>query len=712
MFCLYFVANKPLVYHLRDKAVMSCTTILRSCCCGLRNSLRYIQLGSYVPEKVVVYRSLILYNGLLTFFADGLFGEELLKHPSGFKLLNERVRKRSFELVDKIVNRKCDKKVVEVFDDLSNEICSAADLAECVRNMHSVEEFSAAAQESMKDFTELVENLNTRSDLYKALKDSVEAESSSLTDVDKRTALLFLDDFEQAGVSLAETEKREYVRLSKEIFMVGSQFTHGADLPVMVPPFYSKIYRVKRQLYSPDALAVNRTTRQWSYATYYSYNEEQEKRLRYLITCRHLLAKLTGYQSYAHRAQQTSLLGSYENAHDFLIEVIRSCRPSAEQELAVLADVLAQVESKRENLYESDLTYLCMLYRENAFGQLQHLSRYFSFSNLLRGFELITKRLYNVSFSVLTPTIGEVWPGNVIKIDVFQDSQFLGTIYIDIEERQTKTAGDCHFTVRCSKQLDDGSYQTPIVVLSLSLTKGLESIDNIFLSPHKAENFFHEMGHAMHSMLARTQYQHVAGTRCSTDMAEIPSNLMEYFFNNIDVLQEIAKDNYGRSISVEDAATLITSRFAFTSLEMLQQAVYSLFDLEAHGGSAESIMNGRVSTADLYASIWLLVFPNVKKDINSAWHHRFTHLVPYGAKYYSYLVARAAASLIWNTKFRDCPFSRKNGVSWAKVLSKGGSLPSADLLNSALGYWPTVQNLAAALKEEADQTCQRSAISV
>ncbi|MCP9258477.1 Mitochondrial intermediate peptidase [Dirofilaria immitis] len=226
------------------------------------------------------------------------------------------------------------------------------------------------------------------------------------------------------------------------------------------------------------------------------------------------------------------------------------------------------------------------------------------------------------------------------------------------------------------------------------------------------------MGHAMHSMLARTQYQHVAvqnplGTRCSTDMAEVPSNLMEYFFNNIDVLREIAKDSHGRPISVEDAASLITSRFAFTSLEMLQQAVYSLFDLEAHGGNAEGIMNGRISTADLYASIWSVVFPNVKKESNSAWHHRFTHLVPYGAKYYSYLVARAAASLIWNTRFRDCPFSRENGLAWGKVsvigVIKGGSLASADLLNSALGYWPTVQNLAAALKEEADQTCQRSA---
>ncbi|VDK56864.1 unnamed protein product [Anisakis simplex] len=678
--------------------------ILRSCSCNhvlkLARCLQHTPLYSDSPQK------------------KGLFGVELLKDPNGFKQMNKMVRRRSMELVKKIVNRQEERKTVELFDDLSNEICCSADLTECVRSLHSNKEFVDAAESSMRDFTELVESLNTNTELYSALKNSLETEKDKLTEVDRRTLQLFLADFEQSGIDLPDKKREEFVALSSEIFDAGSKFCMGAERPVKVSIMERKQYGVDRYLpnpyrylVNPLAISMTRRTRQWAHNTYFRHNDEQnvicflfqEESLVRLITCRHRLARLTGFETYAHRAQQFSLLGNYDNAHDFLTNIIKSCRPAAERELAVLLDVLVQCECdlKTEHVGEWDLQYLCTIYRRKAYGDTHLLSK------------LVDSRF---RFSAETKFIlfQSIWN----EVHDSNDA-LMGCIYLDIEQRQSKGVGDCHFTVRCSKQLSDGNYQTPIVVLSLSMTSDeSKSLDEIHLTSHQAENFFHEMGHAMHSMLGRTQYQHVAGkftslrTRCPTDMAEIPSNLMEYFFNDLGVLREIAKDENGNAMSMDDAASLITSRFAFSSLDLLQQAVYSLFDLELHGHNVDGIIKGRYTTTDLFASIWSTVFPNVERNPLSAWHHRFTHLVPYGAKYYSYLVARAAASLIWNSRFRDEPFSKENGRLWAKVQSYGGALPSADLLHIALGYWPTSKNLADAIRNEANDTCQLSAINI
>jgi intermediate peptidase len=70
-------------------------------------------------------------------------------------------------------------------------------------------------------------------------------------------------------------------------------------------------------------------------------------------------------------------------------------------------------------------------------------------------------------------------------------------------------------------QLDNGEFQTPIVVLSLAIASSppaggdlgspWDVIKDVQMSPQQADNFFHEMGHAIHSILGQTKFQHVAG---------------------------------------------------------------------------------------------------------------------------------------------------------------------------------------------------------
>ncbi|XP_033220144.1 mitochondrial intermediate peptidase isoform X2 [Belonocnema kinseyi] len=637
----------------------------------------------------------------------GLFRIPELENAEGFETLKNYAISHANNLIAEATSSDRKRKMVEVFDELSDTLCKVADMAEFVRLAHPEVAFAVAAEDACLAISSIVEKLNTHRNLYNSLLHVVKnGDIEKTTEIDNHVAELFLFDFEQSGIHLPEKQRQEVVELNDYILQIGQKFTSAAVdsrsmridlLPESVRKYFSvhgnQISISGHYADSPSALM-----REATYKIFLQPERNQEKLLRELLNSRHALAQICGFPSYAHRAVKGSTVETPENVIDFLNILNAELKERAAKDFETMQEMKNIEQSTFSQVMPWDTTYFTTKAR-NSWLQLSTIdfSPYFSLGACMDGINIITQSLYGVRLEAEPILKGEVWADNIHKLAVIDEKEgLLGHIYCDLFERTGKPNQDCHFTIRGGRSLADGSYQNPIVVVMTSLPVSRWS-SPCLLSPSSVENLFHEMGHALHSMLGRTQYQHVTGTRCSTDFAEVPSILSEYFASDPRVVTLFAKHfETQEPIPQHLAEKLCASKSVFPASDMQNQVFYSMLDQVYHSGELKC--NSITILEDIQKEYYGL--PYVE---DTAWQLRFSHLVGYGAKYYSYLISRAIASWIWQTYFQNDPLSRSSGEKYRReCLAHGGGKPPSKLVSDFLNKEASPSNFAKSLLNEID----------
>lgn len=645
--------------------------------------------------------------------SSGLFGHDLLKDPSGFYLFKERSTSDSETLVHEALHPDRKRKMVQIFDNLSNCLCRVADLAEFVRMAHPSARFSLAAEEASMAISSEVERLNTHLRLYQALKKVTEkGDIVPTTELDDYVASLFISDFEQSGIHLDEEKRKLVVQLNEFILHTGSYFTSNTGSKRVIPksrltPEIVRSFKSTGFKSTGDEVEVtnlfadsdNEVLREAAFKAYFHPDDHQENLLKELLVARKNLATLCGFSSFAERSIRGSIMKDPKEVSSFLSLVSEGIKKPAQDDFDEMLK-LKQGKNPYEKCIKSwDVPYYTAMYKEKRYQQnIISCLPFFSLGSCIDGLSFIIQNLFSVSFSVAQPDSGEIWNSDVIKLNVLDDhGQVLGVIYCDLYERKGKPHQDCHYTIQGGCTLPDGSYQLPIVVVMSNLSRPSYGSPTL-LTPYQVDNLFHEMGHAIHSMIARTPYQHITGTRCSTDLAEIPSILMEYFSSDPRVVQSFAKHyKSNEPIPVELLSSWLESKKVFNASDTQLQTFYAVLDQTYHGTDP---FLGFEDTTQVLQHVQNKYYglPYVP---STAWQLRFGHLVGYGAKYYSYLVSRACAHSIWYKLFAKDPLCRSAGEHYKEtLLSVGAGKPPRLIVESVLDEKISPEFLASCLLKD------------
>ena len=598
-----------------------------------------------------------------------------LMKPSDWKRLADMTRRQCEDMVDDVILSTPGKEVVRKLDEISDNLCQVLDAAEFCRHVHGNEEWRQAAHSVCMELGGFVHELNTHYGLYSALSRSLHhSESPSSSEEWRLVGEMLERDFQRFGVHLEGEARDRMTFLIGHINELGHMYMRNAmDSQktgfILVPKKSgrnllrwtnegSRSMLKVREDGSVIAPGDSRTcngflwhsdeemARKMAYKTYNKYPVENVHVLEELLQSRKEMASIMGYPSYsAYQLHDFSLANTPRAVSEFLKALQEGILPVLEKERAHMVQVKKLWRSHggcNSEVNPWDIHWaISRSMPTDISKRICVLDSLFTVSGFIYGLSALLEKFLGLHIVVKDVGQHEGWAPDIRKVCIYDHSngEMLGTIYLDLFARPQKFGGAALFTLKCGKQLDDGTYQLPTVALVANISS------NTFLAFSDLETLCHEFGHALHSLLSRTKYQHLSGTRGPQDVIEIPSHVFEKFSSDPESLRFMALNsgdpNRLSGVGNDVFKAPLERRRQFAASKLQRNVEMCILDQFMHGESFTCSSDWERGAREF------LDAHSVPECIVEHPPTRFSHAVGYGGNYYSYLYANSVASAVW-----------------------------------------------------------------
>ena len=527
-------------------------------------------------------------------------------------------------------------------------------------------------------------------------------ENLGLTQEQKMALTKLYNSFVNNGIALDEASQARMREINAELSSLSNTF--GNRLLAENNAFAQEFGVAISEYGGAMASTADRALREKMFKAYASRgnngNENDTKDLvMKMMALRIEKANLLGYENPAQMILHDKMAGDPETVDTFLAGIIAPAVEKAKEEIADMqammdADIAAGLLPAGSKIEAWDWAYYTEKVRVAKYALDEEQTKpYFQMENVRQGVFDLTTRLWGLQYEKL-----EDIPTYHAEVEGFKvmdaDGSLIGIILTDYFPRSTKRGG-AWMNNFVNQEKIDGVDIRPVIVNVGNFAKPVDGKPSL-LTLDQVETLFHEYGHALHGLLSQCTYKSVAGTSVARDFVELPSQIMENWAFQPEVLATYARHYETGEVIPAELVEKINATGTFNQGFMTTElAAAAILDLKWHMLESLPVISSEVEKSSSFveefeaaacAQMGLIdqIIPRYRTTY-------FAHIFSggYSAGYYSYLWAEVLDKDAFELFMEKGIFDPATAKSFREnILEKGGSDEPMELYRRFRGADP------------------------